>query len=146
MADADTDKADTDKAHTDKPGKRRAERSGPAFSVGGSVDRVRSLVATTIWVVAVVCALALAIGALLVALQMNRDNSIVRFVLDVANSIDLGVFKDFQPDPPPKATNAEVADARQSAQTKSVMVNWGLAAVIYLVAGKVLDRVVRPGS
>ncbi len=27
---------------------------------------------------------------------------------------------------------------------KSVLVNWGIAALVYLVAGKVIDRVIRP--
>ena len=131
-----------------KPGKRRASK--PARSGGGGfslpVGRVRSMLASAVWLVAVLCALSLAVGALLVALQMNRDNSIVKLVLDIANTLDFGVFKDFEPDPPRNATKAEVQDAQQSAETKSVMVNWGLAAVIYLVVGKVLDRVIRPRS
>jgi hypothetical protein len=110
------------------------------------VKRVRSLLATAVWLAAVLCALSLAVGALLVALQMNRDNSIVEMVLNAANSLDFGVFKEFEPDPPENATRAEVRDARQSAETKSVMVNWGLAAVVYLVVGKVLDRIIRPRS
>ena len=134
-------------AKTDKPGKRRAEKSGGSgFSLGGSANRVRSLLATAVWVAAVLCALTLAVGALVVALQMNRDNAIVKPILEVANTIDFGVFKEFEPDPPDNATRAEVQDARQSAQTKSVMVNWGLAALIYLVVGKVLDRLIRPRS
>jgi hypothetical protein len=132
-------------AETDsKPGKRRADKGKPGISGAGSVSKVRSMVATAVWVAAVVCALFLAVGALLVALDMNRNNAIVEFVLNVANNIDFGVFKDFEPDVPRKATPAEVKDAKQSAETKSVMVNWGLAALIYLVVGKILDRLIRP--
>ena len=128
-----------------KPGKRRAEK--PARSTAmPSANRIRSLAASTIWLLAVLCALVLAVGALLVALQLNRDNPIVELVLNVANAIDFGVFKDFEADPPKNPTKAEIKDAKQSAETKSVMVNWGLAAVIYLVVGKVLDRLIRPRS
>jgi hypothetical protein len=127
-----------------KPGKRRAEKQSRGGGFSLPVARVRSILATAVWLAAVLCALSLAVGALLVALQMNRDNAIVDVVLNVANTIDFGVFKDFEPDPPDDPTRAEVRDARQSAETKSVMVNWGLAALIYLVVGKVLDRVIRP--
>ena len=45
-----------------------------------------------IWLICVLCALALALGALLIALKANRDNSLVQFVLDAADTVDLGVF------------------------------------------------------
>ena len=129
-----------------KGGKRRDSKpkGGGGGGVSLPVSRVRSMLASAVWLVAVLCALSLAVGALLVALQMNRDNSIVKLVLDIANTLDFGVFKDFEPDPPNNPSKAERLDAQQSAETKSVMVNWGLAAVIYLVVGKVLDRVIRP--
>ena len=38
------------------------------------------------------CALFLAVGALLVALDANTDNELVKFVLDGADAVDLGVF------------------------------------------------------
>jgi hypothetical protein len=92
-------------------------------------DAVRSRLASLLWLVAVVAALFLAVGALLVALDMNRANPIVGFVLDGARALDLGVFKDF---------------AGRDAVVKEALTNWGIAAVVYLVVGKVLDRVVRP--
>jgi uncharacterized membrane protein len=129
-----------------KPGKRRAEKSKGTGASLGSTNRIRSLLASIIWLVAVLCALALAVGALVVALDFNRDNPVVDLILNVANTIDLGVFKDFEPDVKKGASDAAKESARQSAQTKSVMVNWGLAALIYLVVGKVLDRLIRPRS
>ncbi len=136
---------------TSKPGKRKAESpkkkgNGGVALAAASTNRIRNLLASVIWIAAVVAALILAVGALLVALDMNRDNAIVKLVLDVANGLDLGVFKDFQPDVPDDAGKAAIQDARQSAETKSVMVNWGIAAVIYLIVGKVADRVIRPKS
>lgn len=97
-------------------------------------DSVRSKIAAGIWLVAVVCALLLAAGALLIALNANPDNSIVKFVLDGADvldgpfSLDNGVF---------------TFDAKD-AETKNALVNWGIAAVVYLVVGKILDRIIRP--
>lgn len=118
-------------------GKRRAE-SPRKERLGGGSDRIRSLVASAIWLVAVVAALVLASGALLVALRFNLDNPIVEFVTDLAARIDFGELKSFDV---PQGAKPE---AREDAVVKSVLVNWGLAAVIYLVVGKVLDRVIRP--
>jgi hypothetical protein len=60
---------------------------------------------------------------------MNQANPIVSFILDTANKLDFGTFKDF---------------TGKGAATKEALTNWGIAAVIYLVAGKVLDRIIRP--
>ena len=89
----------------------------------------RSRVAALVWLVAVVCALILAIGALVVALKMNQHNAIVSFFTDAAGKLDFGDFKKFH---------------GHDATTKSALVNWGIAAVIYLVIGKILDRLIRP--
>jgi hypothetical protein len=106
---------------------RRADRGGK-FKAGAASARTR--LASVVWLVAVICALFLAVGALLIALKMNQDNAIVAFVLDGAETLDFGEFKDdFE------GKNAEV---------KGALTNWGIAAVIYLVIGKVLDRVIRP--
>jgi hypothetical protein len=104
---------------------RRARRD--KVRAGG--QKVRTRLASAVWLLAVVCALFLAVGALLVALRMNPDNPLVAFVRDGAELLDFGSFKEFE------GKNAEV---------KEHLVDWGIAAVIYLVAGKVLDRVIRP--
>ncbi|QNN55102.1 hypothetical protein H9L09_16090 [Nocardioides mesophilus] len=90
--------------------------------------------ASLVWLVAVVCALFLAVGALLVALKANQDNSIVKFVLDGADALDGPFSRD----------NGIFTFDGKDAATKSALVNWGLAAVAYLVIGKILDRVIRP--
>ena len=83
-----------------------------------------------VWLVAVVCALFLAVGALLVALKMNQDNAIVALrPRRGATSSTSAPFKDF---------------TGKGAATKEALTNWGIAAVIYLVVGKVLDRIIRP--
>ena len=97
--------------------------------------RVRVVLARIIWAVFAICALFLAVGALCIALDANRNNGLVEFVLDAANAVDLGVFsrengiKDFGGD---------------NAETKNALFNWGLGSVAYLVVGRILERVVRP--
>jgi hypothetical protein len=98
-------------------------------------NAVRSKLASLVWLVAVVCALFLAVGALLIALKANEENSIVQFILSGADSLDgpfsldEGIF-----------TFADTEDGR----VKSALTNWGIAAVVYLVIGKILDRIIRP--
>jgi hypothetical protein len=92
-------------------------------------NALRSRIATVVWLIAVVCALFLAVGALMVALKMNGSNAIVAFIKDGARFLDLGKFKTFD------GKNALVKDR---------LTNWGIAAVIYLLVGKLLDRIIRP--
>ena len=115
-------------AEQDGKTSRRSGRDAGKAVVAGA-NAVRSRIASLVWLVAVVCALFLAVGALLVALDMNRQNDIVHFILSVAHKLDFGTFKDF---------------TGKGAATKSALTNWGIAAVIYLVIGKVLDRIIRP--
>ncbi|MGY2702772.1 hypothetical protein [Nocardioides sp. HB32] len=96
---------------------------------------VRTRIAQLVWLVAVVCALFLAVGALLIALDANQDNVLVKFVLDVADVLDLQVFS---------RGNGIFAFNGGDAATKNALANWGLAAVAYLVVGRVLERVIRP--
>ncbi len=107
--------------------KKRRRSAGGNIKAGANAVRTR--VASVLWLAAVVCALFLAVGALMVALKMNQDNAIVNFVLEGAHKLDFGEFKQFT------GKNAEV---------KAALTNWGIAAVIYLVIGKILDRVIRP--
>jgi hypothetical protein len=95
------------------------------------VNAVRSRTATVVWVVAVVCALFLAVGALLVALGLSRDHGTVSFVIDAAHRLDFGTFAG--------------GGGGKDAAARTALLSWGLAALGYLVAGKILDRVIRPG-
>lgn len=112
-----------------------SEQEGSRRSVRSVADTVRARIAQLIWLVCVVCALLLAVGALLIALGANRDNDLVGFVLQGADAVDLGVFsrrdgiKEFTGD---------------GAAVKNALVNWGLGAVVWLVVGRILDRIVRP--
>ena len=140
-----TDAEKADESATTAPGgetkqeRPRVTRDRGQRSTGQKVkrgsDAVRSKLASLVWLVAVVCALFLAVGALLIALGANQDNAIVKFVLDVADVLDLDVFG--------RHTGIFTFDGKDAA-TKGALVNWGIAAVAYLVVGKVLDRIIRP--
>jgi len=112
----------------------RADRSDRRVTAA-HVAKARVQLARVLWLLCALAALFLAIGALLVAVDANPHNALVQFVLDVADKLDLEVFnrkggiKEFH---------------GHDAATKNALVNWGLAAVAWLVVGRVLDRVVRP--
>ena len=96
---------------------------------------IRARLAQVVWLLAVVCALFLAVGALCIALDANRDNPLVQFVLDVADAVDLGVFS---------RDNGIFKFDSGDAATKNALANWGLGAVAYLVLGRILERLIRP--
>lgn len=86
------------------------------------------MVASVVWLVAVTAALILAVGSLLIALKADPDDAMVDWVLDAANRIDWFFWKVF-----------EMKD-----RTKNHLANWGLAAVSYLIVGRIADRIIRP--
>jgi hypothetical protein len=111
-----------------------SEPRRPAVSksaLKGGADAIRNRIAAVVWLVAVLAAVVLASGALLVALDANQDNAIVDFVRNLARDIDGPFWNVF-------------TFEGDNAKTKELLVNWGLAAVAYLVAGKILDRIIRP--
>jgi hypothetical protein len=99
----------------------------------GSTVRVR--LAQLVWLVAVLCALFLAVGALLIALDANGSNALVRFVIDVADTVDLQVFS--------RGNGIFKFDGGDAA-TKNALANWGLGAIAYLVVGRIVERIIRP--
>ncbi len=148
----DTDQPDTAKSDTDKPATATpdTDKSGPEKTGGAAksdkesgrgigtqvsegVTAVRNRVASVVWLIAVLCALVLAVGALLAALRdtTNNGNPIVAFINDTARTLD-GPFGSI--------FSFDGKDGR----TKEILVNWGLAALAYLVAGRILDRIIRP--
>ena len=102
---------------------------------GATVDQVRVRVAQLLWLVCVVCALFLALGALTYALDANPDNALVEFVRRGADAVDLGVFS---------LENGIKEFVGKNSDTKNALFNWGLGAVFWLVLGRVLDKIVRP--
>ncbi len=97
--------------------------------------RARLIGAQIIWVVCSIAALFLALGALFVAFQANEKNALVKFVLNVADVLDLGIFD---------RDHGIKQWTSDNAQTKNALFNWGIGALVWLVVGRVVERVVRP--
>ena len=116
---------------------KKSRRPRPSVSKA-SVDRVRTRVAQVVWAVCVVFALILALGALCVALKANPTNNLVRFILDTANKLDFGIFE--------RGKNGvyHAVGATHAARTKNAIVNWGLAALVWLVGGQIVSRIIKP--
>jgi hypothetical protein len=85
-----------------------------------------------------VLAAILALGALLVVLRdnINESNSVVKLILDVADGIsgpfsrDNGIF-DF---------------TGKNAESKNALLNWGIAAIVYLFIGRFGGNAITPKS
>jgi hypothetical protein len=130
------------KSEDKKPSEASADASKGEAKSGRNtretVQSVRTGVASAIWLLSVLAALILAAGALVIALDFNRHNGVVSFLVHTADNINfLGTLKKFEP-------TGKSPDAVHSALVKTVLVNWGICAVVYLVVGKVLDRLIRP--
>jgi hypothetical protein len=102
-----------------------------------ALDQGRTFLAKAIWVVCVIAALCLALGALHVVVKANADNGLVKAVKNLADFFDLGVFSK---DGGIKKFTGDDADV------KNALVNWGIGACVWLIVGRVLDRIIRPGS
>ena len=126
--------------NTDETAEETEQAPKPARSAQAKavVTQVRTRVAQVVWIVCVVAALFLAGGALCIALKANPDNALVKFIIDTADKLDLGVFSRG------KDGVAHFSGHTHAAETKNAIVNWGLAAVVWLVGGRILERVIRP--
>jgi len=112
------------------------EKAAKGFALlKGGVDGVRTLVGQVVWIVAVVCALFLAVGALCIALDANRGNELVEFVLRGADVVSVGIFS---------LEDGIKTFVGVNSDVKNALVNYGIGAVAYLVVGRVLERVIRP--
>jgi hypothetical protein len=121
---------------TDTEPKQKRGAMAAAKAKAGA-DYLRLRIAQIVWLVCVTAALVLAVGALLIALgdSVNRDNALVTFIIDLADKLDFGVFD---------RNNGVFDFDGKNAEVKNALVNWGLAALIWLIAGRILDRIIRP--
>ncbi|MBM7519671.1 hypothetical protein [Nocardioides nitrophenolicus] len=121
----------------DDKGATEGVADAPTSSASRSlaVARVRDNLARVVWIVCMALALVLAAAAFTYALEANADNSLVKLVRDLADVFDLGFF---DLDNPVKAFEGK------NAVVKTALFNYGLASVVYLVIGRVLERVIRP--
>ena len=122
----------------DQDATEQAPKPDRSAQAKAAVNQVRTRLAQVVWIVCVVAALFLAAGALCIALKANPDNALVKFIIDTADKLDLGVFSRG------KDGVAHFTGHTHAAETKNALVNWGLAAVVWLVVGQVLERIIRP--
>ena len=99
------------------------------------VTKIRARVAQLIWLVCVLAALLLAVGALLIALDANKSNELVQAILRGASWADLGIFS---------RRDGIKQFTGEGAEVKNALFNWGLAAIAWLVVGRVLERIIKP--
>lgn len=107
---------------------------GTGRSATLTVARVRGIVSRALWVVCLTLALILAAAAFSYALDANDQNGLVKLVRDLADAFDLGVFDLKEP---VKSFNDPNSDV------KTALFNYGLAAVVYLIVGRFLERLIR---
>ena len=99
-------------------------------------DRLRETMAQILRVVFLLFSVVLALGAFLVAAHDNvsQNNELVKFVLNFADAID-GPFS---------RKNGIFEFHGENATTKDAVVNWGIAAIVYLAIGRYLQRLLAP--
>jgi hypothetical protein len=100
-----------------------------------SGTRARLTIARLLWLWCALCASVLAVAALLIAVDAERTNPLVELILDLADGVDLGVFD---------LGNPIKRFTGENGETTTALFNYGIGAVVYLVAGRLLDRLVRP--
>ena len=101
-------------------------------------NEIRSKLARVVRLVFGVLATILALGALLIVLRnnINEQNSIVKLVTDVADGIS-GPFS---------RTDGIFDFSGKNAVAKNALLNWGIAAIVYLLLGRLLANAIAPKS
>jgi hypothetical protein len=112
------------------------ESKGGSARFNASQAAIRTKAARVVRIVFGVAAAILALGAVLVVLRsnINGDNSIVKLITNVADGIS-GPF----------SRNDGVFDfSGKNAAAKNALLNWGIAAIVYLVVGRFLANAITP--
>ncbi|MBV9831039.1 MAG: hypothetical protein JOZ82_05540 [Marmoricola sp.] len=119
------------KVSTDESQSRQQKLSAAQYAV-------RTQAARAIRIIFGIFAAILALGAVLIVLQsnINLGNSIVKFVLDTAETLS-GPFS---------RTDGIFHFTGKNADAKNALLNWGIAAIVYLVIGRVLANLIAPRS
>ena len=109
-------------------------KGGPRSGAG--TDAIRAQAARVVRIVFGVLATILALGAVLVVLgsNVNEQNSIVKLITDVADAIS-GPFS---------RTDGIFDFSGKNADAKNALLNWGIAAIVYLLVGRLLANAIAP--
>ena len=116
-------RAENDEAAAERPGTARVAAGRAAWGVGS----VLVLIARIVRLVATLIAALIVVAIVLRVLGANPGNSIVSTIHDAARAF-VGPFKDI----------FSIKDAKLA-----IAVNWGLAAVVYLVVGGLIASLIR---
>ena len=66
--------------------------------------------------------------------NINADNSIVKFIIDTADAISGPFSRD----------DGIFYFTGKNAESKNALLNWGIAAIVYLLIGRVLANLIAP--
>jgi len=131
-------KDDRRDADTEGRQRRRPRVSAREVAHGAKVgsDAVRNRVASIVWIVAVVCAVIVVLGAIMVALGkgVESDNPVVQFLSDWAAKLS-GPFGDMF---------SYTKDNGKPDVVQNTVLGYGIAAVAWLVGGRIVTRVIQP--
>jgi hypothetical protein len=124
----------------DKSGKKDSDKNGEGSRrsiKGGSTttSQVRTRVAQVVWLFFVVAAVFLAVGALCIALDFNRQNPLVEFFIAGADFFDLDIFS---------RRDGLKSFGGENADVKNALFNWGIGAIAYLIVGRIVVRIIQP--
>ena len=99
---------------------------------------VRSRAARVVRICFAVLATILALGALIVVLRnnINEQNSIVELITNVADAVSGPFSRD----------DGIFSFKGKNAASKNALLNWGIAAIVYLIIGRVLANAIEPKS
>ncbi len=124
------------KTDTEEAGDKAADRPSARTRSVAAINLLRTRIAQVVLIVFTLCALLLAIGALLVALRhnINSGNALVKAIEHFDDVID-GPF----------SRNKGIFTFHgKNSVSKEALVNWGIAAIVYLLVGRILNRIIRP--
>jgi len=100
-------------------------------------DKIRTIVARVVWLIFVLCALALALAALLYAVEARPENNLVNIIYDVANAADLNFFGIDDP-------IREFSENGEVDLQKTALFNYGIGAILYLIVGRIVEKLIHP--
>jgi len=114
------------------------ESKGRKARFGATQAAVRSKAARAVRIIFAALATILALGALLVVLRenVNQENSVVELIINTADTIS-GPFS---------RTDGIFDFSGKNAVAKNAMLNWGIAAIVYLLVGRLLANLIAPKS
>ncbi|MGH3306720.1 MAG: hypothetical protein ACRDOX_03440 [Nocardioides sp.] len=126
------DKAEKKDSDKNGDGSRRSIKGGST-----TVSQVRTRVAQVVWLFFVVAAVFLSVGALCIALGFQKDNPLVDFFLAGANFFDLDIFSR-------QKGEGIKSFSGSNADVKNALFNWGIGAIVYLIVGRIVVRIIQP--